>query len=213
MKYSHILWDFNGTLLDDVALGIEVINLLLSRRGLRTLASREEYQRVFQFPIEEYYRAVGFDFSKDPYDVLAHEWVKEYRLRENSLGLCPWAREALARIGEAKVPQVLFSATQRKMLSEQLEPLKIAPYFAEILGNDNIYAVGKTEIGRAWAEKEKPSRALLIGDTEHDAEAAKAMGIECVLVARGHQSAERLKATGCRVYGELSPAMLKDLGF
>jgi len=212
MQYSHILWDFNGTVLDDVAIGIEAINLLLSRRGLKTLASREEYQRVFRFPIEEYYRAVGFDFSTDPYDVLAHEWVKEYRARERSAPLCPGVEEALRRVKEAGISQVLFSATQRTMLLEQLEPLGIGGYFDEVLGNDDIYAAGKTRIGQEWMVRVKPSKALLIGDTEHDARAAEAMGIGCVLVASGHQPPERLAATGCPVYPALGPELLKDLG-
>lgn len=203
MKYSHILWDFNGTVLDDVGIGIETINLLLRSRGLPPLTGREEYHRHFRFPIEEYYRSVGFDFEKDPYAVLAHEWIAEYRARERTAPLCPGAAEALAYVKSRKIPQILFSATQREMLVQQVEALGIGGYFDWILGTENIYAEGKISIGKGWVEAVRPARALLIGDTEHDAEAAREMGIECVLIAQGHQSEETLNATGCPVLPDL----------
>lgn len=199
MNYSHILWDFNGTILDDVGIGIESINVLLRSRGLPELKTREDYQRHFRFPIEDYYRSVGFDFEADPYDILAHEWIREYRSREKTAPLCPGVTEILTRIRNRGIPQILFSATQKQMLLEQAEALGIAPFFQEILGSDDIYASGKTALGIAWAERTSPERALLIGDTLHDKAAADAMGIDCVLIARGHQSRQRLEEAGCPV--------------
>ena len=78
MKYTDIIWDFNGTILDDVDAGIVSVNKLLSDRGLPTIESKEEYRKVFRFPIIEYYRALGFDFEREPYEVLAPLWVSEY---------------------------------------------------------------------------------------------------------------------------------------
>ena len=37
MKYTDIIWDFNGTILDDVEAGIISVNKLLSSRGLPTI--------------------------------------------------------------------------------------------------------------------------------------------------------------------------------
>ncbi len=210
MKYSHILWDFNGTILDDVGIGIESINVLLRSRNLPPLRDREEYQRHFRFPIEEYYRSVGFDFSKDPYDLLAHEWIAQYRAREHTAPLFPGAKQILGYIKERNVPQILFSATQREMLLQQIAALGIGDCFDAVLGADDIYAAGKIPIGKAWVESALPHRALLIGDTEHDAEAARQMGIDCILIAQGHQSEETLRRTGCPVLQNLSflPAVL-----
>ena len=44
---------------------------------------------------------------------------------------------------------------------------------------------------------------LLIGDTLHDAEVAAAADVDCVLVAHGHQSKERLKQSGAQVVDSL----------
>ena len=72
------IWDFNGTILDDVEVGIRSVNHLLRERGLRTIESREAYRQIFGFPVEEYYRKLGFDFEKEPYEVIAPLWVEQY---------------------------------------------------------------------------------------------------------------------------------------
>lgn len=203
MVYSHILWDFNGTLLDDVGICMESINALLKPRGLPLLSTREKYHRHFQFPVEQYYRSVGFDFEKDPYDRLAQEWINQYRSREKNAPLSPGGREALEYIKQSKISQILFSATQREMLLQQVSALGIGEYFDDILGCDNIYAQGKTERGVSWVIKARPHRALLIGDTVHDAASAGAMGIECVLVAGGHQSLQTLSSAGVPILPDL----------
>ena len=67
-----------------------------------------------------------------------------------------------------------------------------------MLGIDNQYARGKTELGIAWIKElpYKPQDVIMIGDTIHDSEVAKAMNIECLLVDHGHVNRERLQKTG-----------------
>ncbi len=203
MKYSHILWDFNGTILNDVDIGIEAINVLLAAEGLPLLTDRETYREKFCFPIEEYYRNVGLDFSKTPYSVYAHRWIDEYRAREKTAPLCDGAREALEYIKALQIPQILFSATEKEMLTQQVSALGIADYFETVLGADNVYAEGKIPIGKRWIASVRPRKALLIGDTEHDALAAAEMGVDCVLIANGHRAPEQLRRTGRPVYPDL----------
>ncbi|MGQ9799258.1 MAG: HAD family hydrolase [Ignavibacterium sp.] len=45
---------------------------------------------------------------------------------------------------------------------------------------------------------------LFIGDTLHDADVAKAMDVECILISNGHQSPEKLKANGNFVISDIS---------
>ena len=51
MTYTHVIWDFNGTILDDVQIGIDSVNVLLRKRGLPTVASVDADREVFEFPI------------------------------------------------------------------------------------------------------------------------------------------------------------------
>ena len=194
MKVTHVLWDFNGTILDDVEPCIKSINELLVCHGLKPLESVGEYQSVFGFPIKDYYERIGFDFAKIPYDELAIEWVELYNRYNVPLKLCPRVKEALDAVKAAGLPQLILTASSVDMVNAQLEGLGIGDYFEKIIGVDNIHAYGKIRIAREWMEAEKPDRAVLIGDSTHDSEVADAIGADCVLVSCGHMSADKLAA-------------------
>jgi len=203
MPYSHILWDFNGTLLNDVEAGIKSVNTLLMRRRIQTIPDVATYHRVFGFPIIDYYKRIGFDFSKESYDDVAVEWVAEYDKNSLKSELYPGITERLQEIKAAGIKQIVFSATQRDMLCRQLSELGIIDWFDEILGLGTIHAYSKKDLGLSWIERVKPAHAVLIGDTDHDFSVAKAMGIDCILVANGHNSFESLASLPCPVYRDI----------
>ena len=74
---TKILWDWNGTLLDDVEICRAVLNGMLGRRGIAPV-SLDRYREIFTFPIREYYRLAGFDFSRESYETLAEEYMRIY---------------------------------------------------------------------------------------------------------------------------------------
>ena len=80
MRYTDVIWDFNGTILDDVAAGIASVNKMLSDRGLPTIKDEEHYRKIFRFPIIEYYRALGFDFIGE-----CHRYNADYFVCEKLL--------------------------------------------------------------------------------------------------------------------------------
>ena len=202
-RYDTLVWDFNGTLLDDVDLGIVCANEMLARRGLPLIPDRKRYFELFGFPIVDYYRRLGFDFSREPYEVLAHEWIAEYRARERDVPLRSGAVETLAAVKRAGVRQAVLSATESSMLKEQLTDLGILGYFDEVIGRGDIYAPDKTGLARRWAEERKPGACLMIGDTEHDLACAVAAGFDCLLVRGGHTSDDDLDRIACRVLPDL----------
>lgn len=195
-KPSHILWDFNGTILDDVQIGVNSINILLHNNGIGRVLDTESYKEVFGFPVKDYYERVGFDFSKKSFDILAYEWIDLYNSMVDEATLCPNAVKALEYVKSKGVDQLILTASKVSMVEEQLVKFGIGDYFETIIGQDNIKAYGKTESARMWFDKAKPDRAVLIGDTPHDAETAKELGIECLLVSCGHQSEARLAEYG-----------------
>ena len=201
MEYSYIVWDFNGTLLNDVKIGIESINCLLSRRNLPTLENVEAYRKVFGFPIIDYYRRVGLPVEEEGYPALAIEWVEEYKSRHPELQ--EGALELLTRFRDAGIPQVLLSATERNMLLGQLEDFGIREFFEEVLGLDNIHAESKLEIARNWRKTHCKANLLYIGDTEHDLQTATVLGADCILVANGHENKESLLRYGVPVVDSL----------
>ena len=64
MRPDVILWDWNGTLLDDARLGLDALNRLLARFGYSQRYDMDTYRKIFGFPVEEYYLRAGMDFSR-----------------------------------------------------------------------------------------------------------------------------------------------------
>ncbi len=199
MVHSHILWDFNGTILNDVEVGFDSANILLTKHGLNELKNIEEYREIFCFPIIDYYRKLGFDFNKNPYNELAVEWVSIYNENVHKANLYDGIIRLLKEINKSKTPQLILSATELKMLKKQLKSLGISKYFDTVLGTGDIYAYSKEKIAINWANIVKPKNALLIGDTTHDKTVADAAGFDCILVANGHEDKQRLIETNATV--------------
>ena len=191
--YTHVIWDFNGTLFDDVDAGIESANRLLANHGLPKLVSREQYRSLFGFPIIDYYRRLGFDFSKTPYASLASEWVPYYLSCSANARLHNDAIATMEALRVRGIVQLVLSATEKNMLTQQIDDLGLSPYLDEILGLDDIHAYSKEEIGLRWRDRHPDACVLFVGDTDHDAQVAAAMGVDCILVASGHQSRETLE--------------------
>ncbi|MBQ9086860.1 MAG: HAD hydrolase-like protein [Clostridia bacterium] len=201
---DYCIWDFNGTILDDVEVGIRSVNHLLAERGLKQIGSREEYRQIFRFPVQEYYRYLGFDFETEPYEVIAPLWVEQYLKNVAEAVLFEDVQETICRLREKGIRQVVLSATEQNMLMNQLASLGITDAFEEVLGLDNIHAVSKLELARKWRKDHPDASAIYLGDTDHDCEAARSMNIPCVLITRGHQAPNRLKHLGVPMYDTLS---------
>ena len=201
--YNYCIWDFNGTILDDVLLGMNSVNTLLEERGLPVIPSREEYSKKFDFPIIDYYRDLGFDFESESYERLAELWVELYMRDLDSASAFPDVERTLDFFSSRGVKQTVLSASERGMLIHQLNGLGIADRFEEILGIDNIYGDSKLDIARAWKHRHPAERVMFIGDTTHDVETAKILGADCFIVCAGHQCRERFSGVECRIFDSL----------
>ena len=204
MKYTDIVWDFNGTLLDDICAGIDAVNDMLTRRGLSPIRSVEQYRELFCFPIIDYYAKLGFDFEKeDYYTVLAPEWVALYLENYKHSTLSQGALDTLGALSDLGYAQTLLSATELQMLKGQVSELGLEEYFAEVWGLDNIHAGGKIGTAQAWRRAHPNAKALFIGDSVHDWEVAQAVDADCVLYCGGHQSRAQLQICGCTIIERL----------
>ena len=204
-KYSHIIWDWNGTLFDDVAWCIKCINVMLAKRGSQTLQSVADYHTAFCFPIIKYYENVGFNFVSEPFEALAKEYIALYHAgKSGNCGLYPNAEATLKSIHQSDITQIILSASEMGNLLSQLSEFDIAHYFDETLGLSDIYAKSKIDIGLDYMARKGVNNAILIGDTQHDYEVAKALGADCVLIASGHQSKGVLLSCGVPVLDDIS---------
>ena len=204
----EIIWDWNGTLFDDVSTGPAILNRMLVRRGKPPLKDLAHYRRIFQFPVEQYYREAGLDFSAETFASMAADYIALYPEVSRDCGLMDGAEEALEVFKQAGFGQNILSASEKTLLERQLAKLGVREYFSHVIGQEDGYAVGKTERGLLWMREEgiSPCDCLLIGDTDHDADTARKLGCRCILLSCGHQSRERLEKTGMPVLENLRQA-------
>ena len=201
--YTYCIWDFNGTILDDVELGMNAVNKLLAERGIPTIPSKEAYRKKFDFPIVDYYRELGFNFDTDPYEKLAKLWVDLYMKDLDTAKMYGDVPAALDFFDEVGVVQSVISASERKMLTSQLEGLGIDSRFEEIMGIDNIYGDSKLALARDWRARHPNARVMFIGDTTHDCETAEILGADCFIVCAGHQCRERFDERRMKIFDSL----------
>ena len=201
MKYEYIIWDWNGTLLNDVDVNFEILNILVKRRSLPEFGGKEKYLDLFGFPIIDFYEKAGFDLVGERFEDIAREYSHLYDELFPTVELYEKAEEVLRFFFNTGVNQVIVSASQQRLLTHQVTLHGIDHYFDDILGMRDIYGKGKVSIARYWmAQKGLMGRQVLfIGDTLHDKEVADSIGCDCILVADGHNSKERLVSSGATV--------------
>ncbi|MCX7798542.1 MAG: HAD family hydrolase [Melioribacter sp.] len=204
LKYKHIIWDWNGTIFNDVQLSIDIINKMLSERKLSTL-SLDTYKQTFTIPVKKYYKKLGFDFSKEPFEIIGKLWIEEYEKRKYECSLHNEALKMLEKINKIGIEQSILSAYSQHTLEEMLNYFNIRRYFKHVVGLDNIYAAGKLHLGIELMKKigNGKGEVLLIGDTLHDYEVAVEIGADCLLVANGHQSRNVLMQSNAKVIDSL----------
>lgn len=191
-----VIWDFNGTIIDDTDLCLGIENRMLKERNMKYGYTLEEYRDMFCFPVEDYYRKLGYTFEEESYEELSVIFNDLYDQAFPRAGLCEGFEELIGQSVEHGFRNVILSATEQNKLLKQCKMLGISHYFSEILGIDNLLAGGKTAMAAKWmnASDIRPKDCLYIGDSVHDLDTAEALGIpECILVASGHQSYEVLK--------------------
>ena len=202
MQYTHIIWDFNGTILNDIQAGIDAVNVLLERYNKPRIESVAQYKKAFGFPVIDYYDSIGLE--RENFAQYAPEWVTEYNLREPYAPIFDGVTDMMQYFSSHGFKQYLLSATEQEMLLRQVDRLGVARYFDELIGQNTIEAHGKTDAAILWAERVKPEKTLFIGDTLHDFEVAQRINADCILLAWCHQDRERLESTGCRVFDTIS---------
>lgn len=204
-RIGGVIWDWNGTLLNDTGLAVRTMNQMLERRGLPKL-SVQDYKSVFTFPVKDYYQKIGFDFQAEPFEVPALEFINYYNSQVKACSLHHNTLTVLNHFQLLGVKQYILSAMEQEVLNDCLKHYQIDDFFEHVSGLDNFYATSKIENGhRLIAElKLDPSDLLLIGDTVHDFEVSTELGCQCILIADGHQSKAVLQVTGALVFDSIS---------
>jgi len=204
-EYKHIIWDWNGTLVNDAWLCVEIVNGMLKRRNKPPI-TYEQYRTDFDHPVKDYYRRIGIDFSVESFEVIADEFITDHDKRRFDCKLQNDAVSVLKSCIGVGLTQSILSAYPQSRLEETIDFYKLRHYFTKVVGLNNHYACSKIEQGGQLMEGLGflPGEVLFVGDTMHDFEVAKAIGVDCVLVCNGHNHPDKLRPCGVRVLNSMA---------
>ncbi|MBD3647020.1 MAG: HAD family hydrolase [Pseudomonadales bacterium] len=204
MQYRSIIWDWNGTLLDDVDVCLELANEILDEHGLPML-DVERYREIFDFPVIRYWERAGLDLAKVDFEALSKRFCSRFDSLVHEIPLFDGARRVLEDLEEAGARQFILSNTEQNALLRMLESKQVSHLFAGVQGLDDTLARGKAGAGADLLANHGLDRdeTVMIGDTLHDLEVAESLGIACVLVSTGHHTHDRLAETGTPVIASL----------
>ena len=199
MKYDYLVLDFNGTIIDDVDLCLNILNHLLEERNYKKV-SLEEYKHIFTFPIKNYYINAGFDLEKYSFTSISNEFISLYQKASLNCKLYEGINELIDKCNNNRIKVVLLSASQIDNLKEQTDHFGLSEKFEAILGTSTIEAASKVESGKNYFKDKQDKKILFVGDTTHDAEVASAIGADALLITHGHQARDiLLKANPLKV--------------
>lgn len=198
--YRHAVWDWNGTLLDDTWLCCEALNQMLAEAGLEPV-DPVRYRQIFEFPVINVYHKVGLSPDEKNFPAISVHFMNSYEARKHECLLHPQSEALLDGLTAQGLTHSVLSAYESNLLKTTLSQYGLDRHFLKSCGGHDIHAGSKAERARHHLSDlaVAPEKVLYIGDTAHDAEAAAAMGVDCVLTAHGHQDRVRLQGLGVRV--------------
>jgi phosphoglycolate phosphatase len=208
----HVIWDFNGTLLDDVDCCVVALNSLLGERALAPV-SRAQYLERFGFPVRDFYLALGFDFAREQFERVSDVFIARYTAAISGAAPVACALDALLELQRRNIGQSVVSAMEQQLLRQLLQRFGLHGYMMHVRGLDHLGASSKIELGLTLQRELglSPGEILLVGDTLHDFEVASAIGCRCLLYVRGHQARARLEQCGAPLIDSLD-AVVEHVG-
>ena len=191
---KHIIFDWNGTLVDDAWVFIEILNTILINQKIKKI-NLKQYRSKFCFPIRDFYENLGVDISRSSFQQIEKKFVCEYKKLMYRPGLFSSTINTLTQLSLNNIKMSILSASNQSTLNKLVSYYKLNSFFKHVVGVQNHGAIGKGQAGASLLKKLdlKKKEVLLIGDTDYDYEIAKNLEIDCILVSEGHQSSKRLK--------------------
>lgn len=206
---EHIVWDWNGTLLDDLPLVVEAVNVSLASVGRPTI-SLDDYRDHFTRPVKHFYdNLAGHEIDQEEWLVINDRFHAAYHGMEERYVLTVDAAETLDDIDGSRESQSLLSMAGHEHLLAQVTRLDVKRYFDRIDGLRGTLGGLKASCLRDHLEalRLEPGSVVMIGDTPDDFHATVANGVGCVLYDGGSHHRAHLETLGPPVAGSLAEAL------
>ncbi|BCY15108.1 HAD family hydrolase [Actinoplanes sp. L3-i22] len=207
MTAKHLVWDWNGTLLDDLHLVVSSTNEAFATVGGRVVEA-DEHRRAFRRPVAEFYaEMLGRAVDEEEFGRLDRIFHDAYRLGLTDIAL---AADAMTALKTWPGTQSLLSMWFHSELVPAVDTYGLAGVFARIdglrteVGGDlkaGHLARHLAGLGVAGTD------VVLIGDSLDDAAAADSVGAGSVLYTGGFTDPVRLRESGRPVADSLVDAV------
>jgi phosphoglycolate phosphatase-like HAD superfamily hydrolase len=208
----HIVWDWNGTLFDDLDVVVFSVNQALARFGARPI-DLNGYRSHYTRPVKMFYdRLLGRDMTENEWRQIDRVFHDAYRHAIQQARLTADAGTALEIVASGGHTQSLLSMFPHADLVPLVEKLGITRYFDRIdgLADGSPGAPKVTYLERHLRRLiggEDPASVTVIGDTPDDAIAAAEVGARPILYDGGSHHRSDLDALGVPVVSSLVAAV------
>lgn len=184
--FRNLIFDWSGTLVDDLGPVIEATNAVLTPYGIPAF-DRESFRRGFRLPYRDFYHELLPDV---PLDELEARFRPAFDAAETPVMILPHAREKLDWCRALGIRTFVCTSMDATAFQRQLQELDLAGHF------EATYAgvLDKREVIHRILETHRldPVETAFIGDMTHDIETARHGGVVSIAVLTGYQHAEVL---------------------
>ncbi len=203
-KYKAIIWDFNGTLIDDVKAALGAVNDMLLKRAQPKIDINKYYDAV-DTPIWKFYQKVFVPDTITPEEAIA-EFATGYEKHLSPNPLMNGAEDVLNYFKSMGMIQIVVSASHKSKVTEKLRTLGISHYFDTVLALSDYNAGDKTHLAQEYLKDNDiaPGDTLVIGDCVADFQMAASLSADCILTTKGHQSRREFAKTSATIIDELT---------
>ena len=213
---DHIVWDWNGTLLDDNHANVAAVNAVCADFG-RDPVELEYWRSIFRRPlIPCYEELLGRSLSEQDWERAEELYDSSYVELLATCGLAPGVPDVLHDWADQGGTQSLLSMAGHDHLVPLIDERGLTSHFTRIDGRRFVTEQdSKTEHLTHHLRNQNldPAGVVLIGDIDDDARAAREAGARPILVASGLMARERLEATGALVVDTAAEAVTAALSF
>lgn len=186
-----VCWDWNGTIVDDAFVFVEILNVFLKKNKL-PLMTLKKYRSSFCFPISRFYKKINLYQSDESFKQLTKDFVVLYSQKMKEPRLVKNVVSALDFFHKNNIKQCVLSAQNQKTLNYLVGFYGLQKYFSFVVGVENDYALGKANQARLLKKKLDSENLVVVGDTALDWFVSQEIGAQCVLVDWGHSNKKRL---------------------
>lgn len=214
-KIKLVVFDWNGTILDDAEAGAYGLELVLRELGDNRENVLQLQKDHHQIPVSEMYASLGYeDIKTEDHQKLSVAWQKGYEAKYSTISLMPGISETLQYLETKNIETAILSNHFVDNIKHVGE--KVGVKFDTILANSNhvdAHTKGKLHRIEKYLEDNKldPGEVLIIGDSEEEYVISKVLETKCILFENGWVSSKRFRHAECKIINSKDlPEVIKE---